>query len=81
MDHTVLLGNPPDAPLLVPQSGGSSPARASRPGAVTADRGYGEAGVEREVADLGMARIAIPRKGRAGPARQVSSGGGAFVGW
>ncbi len=38
---------------------------------MTADRGYGEAAVERDLATLGVARIAIPRKGRAGPARQA----------
>jgi transposase, IS5 family len=38
---------------------------------VTADRGYGEVRVDQELADLGVARIAIPRRGRAGPARQA----------
>jgi IS5 family transposase len=31
-DYTVMVGNPPDAPLLVPPSHGSSPTAASRPG-------------------------------------------------
>jgi transposase, IS5 family len=70
-DHTVMLGNPPDAPLLVPAIGRVIARTHKPPRAVTADRGYGEAGVEREVADLGVARIAIPRKGRAGPTRQA----------
>jgi len=34
--------------------------------------------VEREVADLGVAWIAIPRKGRAGPTRQVVQRGRGF---
>jgi transposase, IS5 family len=38
---------------------------------VTADRGYGEARVDQELTDLGVARVAIPRRGRANPARQV----------
>jgi len=76
-----MVGNPPDAPLLVPALKRVIARTGKPPGALTADRGYGQASVEREVADLGVARIAIPRKGRAGPARQVSSGGGAFVGW
>jgi hypothetical protein len=31
LDHTVMVGNPPDAPLLAPPSDGSSPAPAERP--------------------------------------------------
>jgi IS5 family transposase len=71
LDHTVLVGNPPDAPLLAPAIGRVIARTGKLPGAVTADRGYGEAAVERELATLGVARIAIPRKGRAGLARQA----------
>ncbi len=78
VDHTVMVGNPPDAPLLVPAIGRVIQQTGRVPGAVTADRGYGEAGVEREVAALGVARIAIPRKGRAGPARQAVERGRGF---
>ena len=70
VDHTIMIGNPPDAPLLAPAIGRVIARTGKPPGAVTADRGYGEAGVEREVAALGVARIVSPRKGRAGPARQ-----------
>lgn len=70
-DYTVMVGNPPDAPLLVPAIGRVIARTHKPPGAVTADRGYGEARVEREVAELGVARVAIPRKGRAGLARQA----------
>ena len=41
------------------------------PGAVTADRGYGEAHLDQELAGLGVTRVAIPRRGRAGLARQA----------
>ena len=78
VDHTVMVGNPPDAPLLVPAIGRVIARTGKLPGAVTADRGYGEAAVEREVAGLGVARIAIPRKGRAGPARQAVQRGRGF---
>ena len=71
LDHTVMLGNPPDAPLLVPAIGRVIGRTGKPPGAVTADRGYGEAAVERDLAALGVARIAIPRKGRTGQARQA----------
>jgi transposase, IS5 family len=37
---------------------------------VTADRGDGEAHLDQDLTDLGVARVAIPRRGRAGPARQ-----------
>jgi IS5 family transposase len=71
LDHTVMVGNPPDAPLLVPAIKRVIAHTGKPPGAVTADRGYGEARVERAVAALGVARIAIPRKGRASPTRQA----------
>jgi IS5 family transposase len=41
------------------------------PRAVTADRGYGEASVEPALADLGVKKIAIPRKGKPGQARRA----------
>ena len=46
-------------------------ARAGRaPGTVTADRGYGEAAVEQDLADLAVRTVIIPRKGKPGLARQ-----------
>jgi transposase, IS5 family len=71
VDHTVMVGNPADAPLLVPAIGRVIARTGKPPGAVTADCGYGEAAVERDVAALGVARVAIPCKGRAGPTRQM----------
>jgi IS5 family transposase len=71
LDHTVMVGNPPDAPLLVPAIQRVIARTAKPPGAVTADRGYGEAAVERDLTALGVAQIASPRKGRAGLARQA----------
>jgi IS5 family transposase len=70
LDHQVMLGNPPDAPLLAPAIGRVIARTGKVPRAVTADRGYGEARVDQELADLGVARVAIPRRGRAGPVRQ-----------
>jgi len=71
VDHVVMVGNPPDAPLLVPAVRRVAERSGKLAGAVTADRGYGEAAVERDLAALGVARIAIPRRGRAGRARQA----------
>lgn len=70
-DYTVMVGNPADAPLLVPAVKRVIARAGAPPGAVTADRGYGEAAVERELAVLSVARIAIPRRGRAGLARHA----------
>ncbi len=43
VDHVVVKGNPPDAPMLVPAVARITGPLRSRPRAVTADRGYGEA--------------------------------------
>src|ERR1700687_593132 len=40
------------------------------PRAVTADRGYGEASVDRDLHELGVRHVAIPRKGKPGAARR-----------
>jgi transposase, IS5 family len=71
LDHTVMVGNPPDAPLLAPAIARVIAHTGKMPRAVTADRGYGEARVDQQLADLGVARVAIPRRGHAGPARQA----------
>ena len=39
------------------------------PKAVTADRGYGEAKIDAELAELGVKQVAIPRRGKPGPTR------------
>jgi IS5 family transposase len=38
---------------------------------VTADRGYGEAGVDDDLNDLGVQNPVIPRKGKTSKARQA----------
>jgi transposase, IS5 family len=71
LDHQVMVGNPPDAPLLVPAVKRVIAHTGRAPRAVTGDRGYGEARIDQELTELGVVRVAIPRRGRAGPARQV----------
>jgi transposase, IS5 family len=71
LDHQVMVGNPSDAPLLAPAIGRVIARTGRESGAVAADRGYGEARVDQELADLDVARVAIPRRGRASPARQL----------
>jgi IS5 family transposase len=68
LDHQVMVGNPPDAPLLAPAVRRVIARTGRAPRAVAADRGYGEVAVDQELADLGVARVAIPRRGRTGPA-------------
>jgi IS5 family transposase len=70
LDHTVDMGNPPDAPMLVPAVTRIAKFFGRVPKAATADRGYGEPKVETELASLGVKHVAIPRKGRPGAERQ-----------
>jgi IS5 family transposase len=71
LDHTVERGNPADAPQLAPAVGRVITRTGRRPRTVTADRGYGETGVENDLHDLGVQTVVIPRKGRPGKARQA----------
>ena len=71
LDHFVVKGNPPDAPMLVPAIARVMARFGKAPRAVTADRGYGEARVDDELAALGVKIVAIPRRGKANGARQT----------
>jgi transposase, IS5 family len=42
------------------------------PGAVTADRGYGQPTVERGLRELGVRTVAIPRQATTSPARKAT---------
>ena len=70
LDHTVEIGNPHDAPQLAPAIERITARTGRTPRAVTADRGYGEASVERDLTELGVRRVAIPRKGKPTAARR-----------
>jgi len=70
LDHTVERGNPADAPQLAPAIARITRRAGHPPGAVAADRGYGEARVDTALHDLGVRTVAIPRKGQPGPARR-----------
>jgi IS5 family transposase len=69
LDHNVEIGNPPDAPQLAPAIERITRRTGHPPRAVTADRGYGEAAVERDLHGLGVRSVVIPRKGKPGVAR------------
>lgn len=79
LDHIVMAGNPPDAPLLAPAVARIKARLGRAPKAVTADRGYGEARVDAGLADLGVSTVAIPRRGRPGAARQAEQRRPGFV--
>jgi IS5 family transposase len=64
LDHHIVIGNPPDGPLLVPAIKRVIGRVGRVPRAVAADRGYGEAKTDSELEDLGVGYVAIPRKGR-----------------
>ena len=74
LDHHVVMGNPPDAPMLLPAVARIKARFGKPPRAVTADRGYGEAAVDAGLEALGVKRVVIPRKGRPGAARREVQG-------
>ena len=71
LDHNVEIGNPADAPQLAPAIERITRRTGHPPRAVTADRGYGQASVERDLHELGVRSVAIPR--RANPAPPAAS--------
>jgi transposase, IS5 family len=72
LDDRVEVGNPPDAPLLVPAVKRITTRAGRVPKAVTADRSHGEATIDQELQALGVERVAIPRKGQPDRARQAT---------
>lgn len=79
LDHRVEIGNPLDAPMLAPAIARIAGRFGRAPNAVTADRGYGEAAVDLALSALGVLFVAIPRRGRPGPARTKLQRGRRFV--
>lgn len=71
LDHNVEVGNPPDAPMLEPAVKRITARHGRPPKAVTADRGYGEQGVEDTLTALGVRKIVLPRKGKPTAARRA----------
>jgi hypothetical protein len=70
------MGNSPDAAQLAPAFQRITARTGRTPPAVTADRGYVQASVERDLHELGVASVAIPRKGKPGAARREFERGG-----
>jgi IS5 family transposase len=68
-DHRLERGNPPDAPQLVPAVARVAAITGRVPGTVAGDRGFGTAGNDRALAELGVKRIGLQRTGTPGKAR------------
>ena len=64
VDHNVEQGNPPDAPMLEPAIHRIKRRTGRAPRAVTADRGYGERGVEDDLRAAGVRYVVLPTKGK-----------------
>jgi IS5 family transposase len=71
LDHSVELGNPHDAAQLAPAIERIIRRTGRPPRAVAADRGYGLASVERDLHQLGVRSVAIPRQSNPGAARRA----------
>jgi transposase, IS5 family len=71
LDYSVEYGAVPDAPQLAPAVQRIHRRAQQVPHTVTADRGYGEPAVGRDLQALGVRTIAIPRKAKTSPARQA----------
>ncbi len=71
LDYTVEEGNPPDAPQLAPAVKRVKRRFGRAPKAVAADRVYGETTMDKELTDLGVKTVAIPRKGKPSMARRA----------
>jgi IS5 family transposase len=78
VDYTVECGAVPDGPQLAPAIERVRRRAGQVPRAVTADRGYGQAAVERDLQQLGVQVIAIPRQATTSPARKAAEHGRGF---
>ena len=70
LDYSVEYGAAPDGPQLVTAIERVSRRAGRTPGAVTADRGYGQPAVERDLHHLGVRTVAIPRQAKTSAARK-----------
>jgi IS5 family transposase len=72
LDYSVEYGAAPDGPQLAPAVERIHRRAGRIPGAVTADRGYGQPAVERDLHTLGVRTVAIPRQAKTSPARKAT---------
>jgi IS5 family transposase len=71
LDYTVEYGAAPDGPQLAPTVERIHRRAGRLPRAVTADRGYGQPAVERDLCELGVRTVAIPRQATTSPTRKT----------
>lgn len=70
IDHSVHIGNPNDAGLLLPSIKRIAKRFNKVPKDVTADRGYEDSNVEAELIAIGVKNVVIPKKGKITPERR-----------
>ena len=70
VDHNVEAGNPPDVPMLASAIQRIKRRTGRAPRAVTADRGYSEAGIENDLRAAGVRHVVLPTKGKPTAARR-----------
>jgi IS5 family transposase len=70
LDYSLEYGAAPDGPQLTPAIERVSRRTGRTPRAVTADRGYGQPALERDLHDLGVRTVAIPRQGKISATRR-----------
>ena len=70
LDYSVEYGAAPDGPQLAPAIERITRRAGRVPRAVTADRGYGQPAVERDLQELGVRTVAIPRQATTSSARK-----------
>ncbi len=78
LDYSVEYGAAPDGPQLVPAIERVHRRAGRVPRAVTADRGYGQAAVERDLHARDVRTVAIPRQAKISPARKATEHGPGF---
>src|SRR5947207_2851147 len=78
LDYGVEYGAGPDGPQLAPAINRVARRTGRVPRAVTADRGYGQPAVERDLQDLGVRAVAIPRQAPTSPSRKTTEHGRGF---
>jgi IS5 family transposase len=78
LDYSVERGAAPDGPQLAPAIDRVRRRAGQVPRAVTADRGYGQAAVERDLYAAGVRTVAIPRQATTSAARKAVEHGRGF---
>ena len=78
LDYSVERGAAPDGPQLMPAIERVRRRAGRVPRAVTADRGYGQAAVERDLHAAGVRTVAIPRQATTSAARKTVEHGRSF---